>query len=102
MTCLAEACKKKGDIAMGPLMNKKADHRLTNQKNFLHGKAMQPLRYECSAEADAHDHCAFCCITISASEGDLQQGYCTLDEAYWVCTTCFEDFKEMFAWELVE
>ena len=31
---------------------------------------------------------------------DLTQGYCTADQKYWICEECFNDFKEMFKFEV--
>jgi hypothetical protein len=28
----------------------------------------------------------------------LQEGFSTQGDYYWVCRTCFDDFKEMFEW----
>jgi hypothetical protein len=28
----------------------------------------------------------------------LQKGFSTQDDYYWVCRTCFDDFKETFEW----
>jgi hypothetical protein len=32
--------------------------------------------------------------------GVLDEGYAT-DDARWVCPTCFEDFKQLFAWTVI-
>jgi hypothetical protein len=31
----------------------------------------------------------------------LHEGYCTLDEYYWICASCFCDFHERFGWRVV-
>lgn len=28
----------------------------------------------------------------------LHEGYCTLDQRNWICSPCFEDFREQFSW----
>jgi hypothetical protein len=30
--------------------------------------------------------------------GVLDEGYATQEDYYWVCKTCFDDFKAMFSW----
>lgn len=61
----------------------------------------QPL----SAQWD-HEHCAFCWDKFYLNETCLQEGYCTHPQntrsAHWICPACYEDFKEMFGWTLVQ
>jgi hypothetical protein len=28
------------------------------------------------------------------------EGYTTADDYYWVCSSCFDDFRERFAWKV--
>ena len=49
-----------------------------------------------------HEHCEFCTSKISEYEGDLHQAYCTKDEKKWICEECFNDFKDMFRWKVIE
>lgn len=45
-----------------------------------------------------HEHCCFCWDKMS-NEGDaLRYGYCDLNEKYWVCETCYNDFKDISNW----
>lgn len=32
--------------------------------------------------------------------GTLHEGYATDDNYHWVCTKCFNDFKDMFEWKV--
>ena len=80
------------------------DWRLQGQEKYLQGaqlmrRAWRP--YPKKPDWD-HDHCAFCWAKFSAAPDDEHEGYCTLDEYHWICATCFEDFREMFAWRLSE
>lgn len=34
--------------------------------------------------------------------GVLHQGYATQDDYRWICESCFEDFKEMFEWTVID
>jgi len=47
-----------------------------------------------------HDHCEFCGAKLSERKEDLNVGYTTSDMYHWVCTVCYEDFKNMFKWEI--
>ncbi len=57
-----------------------------------------------------HDHCDFCWAKFMAPEiADrnpemLAAGYTIASEersTFWICPSCFEDFKERFAWTVV-
>jgi len=57
-----------------------------------------------------HDHCDFCWAKFMAreiAEHDpeiLAAGYTIASEkrsTFWICPSCFEDFKERFAWTVV-
>jgi hypothetical protein len=45
-----------------------------------------------------HDHCEFCNTEISAVVNDkiLNDGWTNEDEYYWICSRCFNDFKNVF------
>lgn len=49
-----------------------------------------------------HDHCEFCMAKISDLGGpDIQpEGWTDEEETYWVCKSCFDDFMEMYQWNL--
>ena len=49
-----------------------------------------------------HDHCEFCNTEISSinNEEILDEGWTNENEYYWVCKTCFSDFKEIFKWNI--
>ena len=77
-------------------MLEKNDWGLLNQKEFLMNAKLKKTDYTKPSDKWDHDHCAFCWDKFSENEGDLRQGYCTLDKKYWVCEECYNDFKEMF------
>jgi len=58
-------------------------------------------QYKNHSEKWDHDHCAFCWEKFSEAEGNLHEGYCTFDKNHWVCERCFNDFKGMFKWQVV-
>ena len=45
-----------------------------------------------------HTHCNFCMKTITADMNE--ECYCSEDDTTWVCTECFNDFKERFKWKV--
>ena len=86
-------------------MTNTSDWRLTNQENFLKGVTLVRRSYRPPANNPRwdHDHCAFCWATFSLKdiEGASHEGYATLDDYYWICPKCFEDFKDLFQWNVI-
>lgn len=82
-----------------------SDWRLTNQDTYLTGVELQRRRYRRPPSNPSwdHDHCAFCWAKFMVEDHAdvLHEGYCTLDEYYWVCDECFADFRERFGWRVV-
>jgi len=76
------------------------DWRLMNQERFLKDVSLKHMIWKPYRAGWDHDHCSFCFVTLSECEGDLHEGYCTLDEYHWICEECFEDFKDMFGWKV--
>ena len=78
------------------------DRRLQGQERYLKRATLVRRAYRRYARNPYwdHDHCEFCSakFTVEALPDTLQEGYATLDEYHWVCPTCFEDFKDLFAW----
>ena len=81
-------------------MLEKNDWRLLNQQEYLMNAKLKKAEYKMPSEKWDHDHCAFCCDKFSEIKEDLTQGYCTADQKYWICEECFNDFKEMFKFEV--
>ncbi len=77
----------------------KDDWRLTNQINYLKKVKLQHKKYVIGNSNSDHDHCEFCWEKF---EDGKDEGYCTLDYYHWICEGCFEDFKDMFEWEVVK
>lgn len=77
------------------------DWRLHGQDDYLKGRKLVKVPFR--SELSDHYHCDFCWARFSDLEGDLHEGYVTAGKRHhWICPECFEDFKEMFQWELVE
>jgi hypothetical protein len=83
-----------------------------NEKRFRDAVFERKVYIQPSPEWD-HDHCAFCSVRFAqegsrpaaADPGALTEGYSTpgppsepKDDYYWVCPTCFEDFRERLEW----
>lgn len=81
-------------------MLEKNDWRLLNQEQYLMNARLKKADYKIPSEKWDHDHCAFCWDKFSENDDDLHSGYCTADGKFWICDECFEDFKEMFRFEL--
>jgi hypothetical protein len=81
------------------------DARLHGQQRYLTGEVLEHRRYEhnpANSHWD-HDHCEFCQAKIMANDraGALHQGYRT-GGYRWICEPCFEEFKHMFAWKVIQ
>ena len=79
--------------------NTEVDWRLQGQENYLKGVKLIARVYNAVKGWD-HDHCEFCGAKFSNNEGDLHQGYSTVDSYHWICKDCFNDFKDQFEWTI--
>ena len=74
------------------------DWRLTNQMNYLYEQKLEHINFQKYSNSWEHEHCEFCNETICDSK---QTYYCTLDKYHWICEECFNDFDDMFNWQVV-
>lgn len=81
----------------------KDDWRLFDQMTYLYQKDLKYIRFQ-ESEMNDHEHCSFCWAKFSEDSEDLHYGYVAMynDDDYWICETCYQDFKEMFEWKLVK
>ena len=77
------------------------DLRLTNQEDYLKNEQLYLSKFQESKNSD-HKHCSFCWSKFSTKPNDLHVGYATSKGKHWICPACFNDFKEMFNWEVIE
>ena len=77
--------------------NLNEDWRLTNQKEYLYKKKLTKKKYEQPSETWDHDHCEFCWERIDVNS---PAAYTDEDDYHWICEECYNDFKEMFEWEV--
>jgi hypothetical protein len=80
------------------------DWRLTDQETYLTGVTLRRAAWKQSAPHWDHDHCSFCWAKFAELDDPeiLREGWTTSDEYYWICDSCFEDFRERFLWVLAE
>ena len=80
------------------------DWRLSFGKppSFYHQYVWSLKTWKCTRAHWDHDHCEFCKQKISDAEGpDIEnEGWSHEQETYWVCSACFEDFREIYQWNL--
>ena len=75
------------------------DWRLVKQENYLKHKIVTKAIFNETSDCD-HVHCAFCWEKIGKDLGMAHFGYRVVDGPWWICDTCFRDFKELFCWTL--
>ena len=77
------------------------DWRLMGQEDYLKNKQLKeniPFEFAKTKEYPQswHEHCEFCGEKATADvKGEF---YSTEDDYYWICKSCFDDFKEKFNW----
>ena len=78
------------------------DWRFMGQDAYLMGVKLSFKKYKAESDDWEHEHCEFCTAKISESGGDFIEGYCTLDNEYWICNKCYNDFLKMFNWVVID
>ena len=80
------------------------DWRLQGQERYLKGVELchRPYRRYPQNPSWDHDHCSFCWAKFMVEDVPdvLHEGYCTFDDYHWICSRCFDDFKELFGWRV--
>ena len=84
------------------------DWRLQGQEKYLTGVKLIRTPFTPLSKTWDHEHCEFC--MKKPEDNKEQKFYCTLDnyrwicedKHTWICPECYEDFKEMFRWELLD
>lgn len=84
-------------------MNEEHDWRLdmAQDPEFYSKYKWQFKKWTKTRDHWSHDHCEFCNAEISQVQNPeiLNEGWTNEDEYYWICSTCFEDFRELFKWK---
>ena len=89
------------------------DWRLSGNEGLFRGAVFTRQAYRRWSPEWDHDHCPFCWASFSEAdsagdiEGALYEGYSTAgppadpqDDYYWVCPSCFDDFREHLEWSV--
>lgn len=81
------------------------DWRLRGQEEYLNNMTFIWSKYYPVSASNIHAHCEFCWHKfMENSEGVKdcsQEGYKSMEDDYWVCKDCFEDFQKMFNWKTI-
>lgn len=85
-------------------MREEDDWRLTNQMSYLRDVDLCRRSYREYRLGWDHDHCEFCMAKFDGTSdpATLHEGYTTLDGYRWICLNCFEDFRRLFSWNVVD
>lgn len=79
------------------------DWRLFREQNrYMHGVTLIAQPYKSSNPFNDHDHCEFCMAKFGKENNALKQGYSTEDGNIWICSQCYNDFREQFEWKIVK
>ena len=83
-------------------MREANDWRLTNQSKYLKGVTLTWMPYSAANPTNDHDHCEFCFAKFMAPgvPDTLHEGYSTPDRYHWICKPCFDDFSDLFGWQV--
>jgi hypothetical protein len=84
-------------------MNLRENWRLFGQDQYLRELELVFRSYRASSNSPISDHCEFCSrkFAESAKGPDvLTEGYATRNGFRWICSDCFEDFKDEFQWRV--
>jgi hypothetical protein len=78
------------------------DWRLQGQERYLQGVTLYRRQWIQPRPEWHHDHCAFCWAKFMEADhpDTLHEGNATADNYYWICDTCFNDFRERFGWRI--
>jgi hypothetical protein len=82
------------------------DWRIRNQDSYLQGVRLHRTTFVSPTPSWDHEHCDFCWAKFMevGVPGTLHEGYTHNMEfrQVWICDSCFSDFKERFAWTVIE
>jgi len=82
-------------------MREKDDWRHQGQEKYIKGVSLFWKTYKPANPNNDHDHCEFCTSKFMVDKEDtLKEGYSTEDGYYWICKVCFNDFVDLFDWQV--
>lgn len=76
--------------------------QIMGQEGYLFGKDLYWRKYKPFSDSWEHDHCTFCFEKFADEDISdvLHEGFTTEDNHYWICRECYEDFKQVFQWQV--
>lgn len=87
--------------ALGDIMIENNDWRLMNEIEHLYNQEVDPTDGEELIEHLPNlKKCVFCLDMVEAEI--CQKWYLPLDQSCCICEKCFDDFKDMFRWRLLD
>ena len=69
------------------------------EKEYLHKKELRKKDFTNDGD---HRHCELCWNRFSSYEKDLHIGYYEPCSKSWICESCYNDFKDLFEWGVIE
>ena len=80
------------------------DWRIAGQQKYLSGAIFIRRAYSPPSPEWDHDHCDFCWTKFcEGNDPDcLHEGFVTVDGKHWICSNCFNDFRDAFRFSLQE
>ena len=76
------------------------DWRIMGQEGYLIGKTLQYRRFDRKLVREDFDQCEFCWEVFDEDKNNPLPAYFEPTGQYWICETCFRDFREHFFWEV--
>ncbi len=85
-------------------MREENDWRLRGQEEYLKAVPLRWKKYTRRSESWEHEHCEFCWAKFMQEDYPevLHEGYTTEDSYRWICNQCFEIFKDLFEWKVIQ
>lgn len=88
-------------------MAESSDWRLFGQEKYLFSVDLIRREYDREQVVNSpweDDHCEFCKTEFMKHNFPdvLHEGYTTPNGLHWICEDCFNDFRTMFRWTVVE
>ena len=88
------------------MMIEENDWRLRGQEEYMKDLKFKYISFTAKKGGSLHAHCEFCWHKFMEYHENFEEssneGYCSIDEKYWVCNECFEDFKDVFSWSCIK
>jgi len=78
------------------------DWRLRGQEEYMLGLKFKQMNF---TGVKLHAHCEFCWHKFMEEPNGIEdcsnRGFFCQEKKYWVCEECFQEFRNMFDWEVI-